>query len=497
MENNIPGSSVTESEDIDYETFYIITEEELANSFNLENQDQEIIIDGSFQVTGEHSFDPEGQNIQFKDKENNLDENKVILVITDKDSNNSDTVHNGENVTGQLTSNDYNQPITNENSLVDSNQPAVIYQNQNNLLNPDSSSVNDSEMSLILMPDQNSLLAHDQKKTTDCLQTILNENSISECEADVKLLFTDWQKLTCPYCIKQFSKLYHMKAHLVSIHKFPVCEAPFPCLYCNILFIQKDLLIKHCEIEHKHPKHTSLAVTKISANLCKFTCPICEKNLRNLSYLKKHIQAIHKLPKSDDKFLCLYCLEEFHQENLLVTHYTVEHKLQYWSAVEMTKVYSDDPRCICVDCQKTFTNLFSLKKHMVTEHKYETPFPCLYCKESFLEENLLLNHHECKHQLLQAAIDSAERNSNGPNIHACPKCRKTFTEEYLMRKHMVTDHKSEAPFPCLNCKESFQEENLLLTHYEVTHKIFPLDKEHIFPLKTGKSYYIGFQLLIQ
>ncbi|GBN84134.1 hypothetical protein AVEN_43804-1, partial [Araneus ventricosus] len=352
-----------ESNNTEFETVYVITEEELVNSFNLENQDTEIIVDGAFFIPEENSFDLDGQNVHLQNKENILDDNKLIPVILEKDINNG-TVNNYENISDQLLEDNFNSIKVatrgNENSFIENIQPAVIDHDpnsvdQNILMNHVLSSVMDSEQNSILVPNQDSSMVHDQKETSDCHQTIQRKSSISSFSKHApndKLQSSDWDTLMCPYCMKKFSKAYLMKKHMVTVHKFPASEAPFPCFYCNALHQQEDLLLKHYEVEHKYQHQTALAMVKrYSVDL---NSPYCKKKFNKGYRMRKHVVISHKFPASEAPFSCSYCNASFQQENFLLTHYEVQHNMLMTALGRAKDIRDSVPSEIPPDIEKAF-----------------------------------------------------------------------------------------------------------------------------------------------
>ncbi|CAL1285286.1 unnamed protein product [Larinioides sclopetarius] len=272
MDKNIQCSNVIESNNTQFETVYIITEEELANSFNLENQNAEIIEGGSFFIPQENLSGLDGQNIHLQNKENISGDNKLMPVILEKGINNG-TMNNRESIPDQPEDNFNNMKVSsieNEKSFLDNSQPAVIDHNldsvdQNIPMDHESSSFIHSKQNSVSDSNKDSSMVHDQKKNSDCHQIIQRKSSISLISTHasyVKLQGIDWDKFTCPYCERKFGTKSLMKKHMVRMHKFPAYKSAFACSYCDASFQEENLLKKHYEVVHKMLMTTVLAMAK-------------------------------------------------------------------------------------------------------------------------------------------------------------------------------------------------------------------------------------------
>ncbi|KAF8770306.1 Zinc finger protein 398 like protein [Argiope bruennichi] len=401
-------SSAMESKDSDCETVYVITEEELNNSFISENIGKEIIIDGSFFIVGENSFSLDGQDIQSQDKEN-MDGKELISVVLEK--NDSNTVDNRGNVYGSLINNvNDNENVTtrNENSFIDKNQPTTVNHEQNILSGHSQNSYMDVEENLSLDSVEDSSIVHHQEKVTTP-----GKNCILSVSGHVQLQPSDWDMLTCPYCMTNFSKAYIMKRHMVTVHKFLSSEAPFPCFYCNALCQQEDLLLKHYEIEHKYQQQTALLITRMySADPHRFVCSYCSKKFAKPCHLKKHLEIKHNFTSDEVAFPCGFksCKMSFEKQILLLKHYEKEHNQKEQTALESTenngdalpsevasdrdneieilsqiksrtdKLKSSEPipaskknigRIKCIECNVNCTSFRTFREHLLKYHKLD------------------------------------------------------------------------------------------------------------------------------
>ena len=63
-------------------------------------------------------------------------------------------------------------------------------------------------------------------------------------------------------------------------------------------------------VEHSSKRH---------AEAKDFNCDLCGKRLRCMSYLKNHLEHVHKLPKNFECY-CKFCGKEFEQKRSLRVH---------------------------------------------------------------------------------------------------------------------------------------------------------------------------------
>ncbi|GAB1603198.1 zinc finger 236-like [Argonauta hians] len=101
----------------------------------------------------------------------------------------------------------------------------------------------------------------------------------------------------------------------------------------------------------------------------------------------------------------------------------------------------------CTVCQRVFTNLTTLKKHLKT-HTGERPFECEVCHKCFQEPSHLTRH---------------KRIHSGEKPFKCKVCEKAFSQSYTLTRHMRT-HSGERPFKCEVCSKAFSQSYTLTVH---------------------------------
>ena len=103
-------------------------------------------------------------------------------------------------------------------------------------------------------------------------------------------------------------------------------------------------------------------------------CPLCDKEIQNVTRLKQHISVEH-----DEKLPCIHC------GKLIMGTYMKRHIGQHHSS-------NEDKRHKCDDCGKGFTN----KQHLLDHkniHTGEKPYKCKHCSACFgMHERSHLGH---------------------------------------------------------------------------------------------------------
>ncbi|CAG8808373.1 221_t:CDS:2, partial [Dentiscutata erythropus] len=111
-------------------------------------------------------------------------------------------------------------------------------------------------------------------------------------------------------------------------------------------------------------------------------------------------------------------------------------------------------KCPVPNCEKTYKRLDHLQIHAVVHGQDPKPFKCEVegCESSFS-----IKHHLKRHK---KEIHETER--------IYKECGSTFTQDYLLRKHM-TIHTKKKPYPCEDegCEKSFSSSTKLRMHKRV------------------------------
>ena len=81
---------------------------------------------------------------------------------------------------------------------------------------------------------------------------------------------------------------------------------------------------------------------------------------------------------------------------------------------------------------------------------------CYYCKRKFTLENSLRKHIETTHQ---------------KSAHPCSKCESSFTDQSSLRHHIQSVHHDETKLPCRYCHEKYSSKAGLKFHMKRAHNV--------------------------
>lgn len=199
----------------------------------------------------------------------------------------------------------------------------------------------------------------------------------------------DLPKLLCCDCSQQINQFFSFKQ---------------ACLRSNEI-------LRKCIIDLKDdqqlnvpllPVHIDLVTENVEITNVSNTEYYCESIKQNEGNIQLEDQELNKNLK------CNHCPDEFELENDLEIHLICHPQ--------------DRTNILCTKCNKTFTNLRMLKRH-VRIHMTNKPFSCEMCNKKFAE-NFALTKHLRKHR--------------GERRHLCTLCGKSFYEANVLSVHMRT-----------------------------------------------------------
>ena len=233
---------------------------------------------------------------------------------------------------------------------------------------------------------------------------------------------------TCPFCfrifIEKFSCDRHVKnkhsKHLPKTVRKPAGKA-VECLTCKKTFYNKTNLKRHENIHVENPPD--------------FHCDICDKKFSRKDNLFQHRERVHKLfninidamkPESQQSsFQCKMCSADFGpNQDALVNHILNKVCQKRGDFLEV----NEEGRIECNICDKTYTEMNSLKKHIRSKHQPGNPsVSCDLCGKIYADMSSLTRHMNATH-------GSAKKE----NI--CEKCGVKFTRRHTLARHMRVLH---------------------------------------------------------
>ena len=158
------------------------------------------------------------------------------------------------------------------------------------------------------------------------------------------------------------------------------------------------------------------------------------------------------------------------------------------SIVKKCLTGSPDKSFNCFICNKIFQTKHSLTKHLRT-HKSAEGHKCDKCDKKFTANRDLKKHVDIVHlqkaesyrkecpicharvQQLKTHIRFIHRNEGKSSEYnnVCPKCDKTFSNDYKVKRHIQTVHEGVKNWQCTICPKRFSEKKDLGRHVRGVH----------------------------
>lgn len=209
---------------------------------------------------------------------------------------------------------------------------------------------------------------------------------------------------TCEKCGKVFMKYgsfrNHVEGHENSENlKCPICD-------------------RTCSTKNTFDKHVIHCQNRQAVYVCQY----CETTFNTKSNLKTHLE-MHVLPPKQEEHVCKFCKQTYLVAEELETH-LLQH-LHDNGKEEESEDQKEKFNHFCVECQKGFIHLGTLRNHMQT-HSGNLPFQCKTCKKQFVHSGRLK-----KHMKLHSLKWPFE----------CKVCAKRFKNLKSMKKHRASHNK--------------------------------------------------------
>lgn len=243
-----------------------------------------------------------------------------------------------------------------------------------------------------------------------------------------------YKKHVCkePGCGKTFSRPNNLVRHMRNVHSSKRKRRTVRCSICHRMFenaIERNVHMKSHEGE------------------ASFVCGIenCVQTFLDVNALE-----LHRKTHPGKRFVCQEegCTEEFLKKMALIRHIRSDHR-----GLPFTPLM-----CDVADCQKTFTDAHSVKKHMAAHTgTAERTFVCKEpgCTKGYFSMGNLIAHFNTVHLRRR------------PFKCDVPDCQMTFSSSSHLNKHKLR-HSSKRDFLCTVCGKDFKLryslQNHLLTH---------------------------------
>ena len=133
----------------------------------------------------------------------------------------------------------------------------------------------------------------------------------------------------------------------------------------------------------------------------------------------------------------------------------------------------------CLDCRKTFDNVYSAKTHYRRVHDIENNITCMICRKNFDFNDHLKLHMKASHMLPKKgdtnSVENLEWKIVEPDENGkikCLNCSKLFSKMNAAKVHqyrcqMETKQESEnGGFDCIHCNKNYSYKHHLKRHIE-------------------------------
>ncbi|CAF4865343.1 unnamed protein product [Pieris macdunnoughi] len=167
-------------------------------------------------------------------------------------------------------------------------------------------------------------------------------------------------------------------------------------------------------------------------------------------------------------FICDYCNKEFNTRASIRRHLFLHDKVTSYSCPQCKKYFSNhlylaahtkrqhpnwEKHFMCNICDRPYLLKSNLKLHLASHSRNEKMFKCIYCKEKFADQYLLIDHEK------QHLVDGK---------YLCIICETAFDCRNRLTFH-YRSHLKVKDFVCQHCGKEFLRMNSVRRHVQVCH----------------------------
>ena len=173
-------------------------------------------------------------------------------------------------------------------------------------------------------------------------------------------------------------------------------------------------------------------------------------------------QKLHDCKKCQRKFLNLQALmihmKYFHNKKKQAKLTSnISRKRSSDKTVNETRAQSKYSTPLkCELCNKLFSRIFTLNRHIAVVHEKQKKYQCHICNKCFGRQVHVQLHIDSVHDKLKP--------------HKCSLCAKSFSSKGNVNKHIDMAHKNLRPHVCQICNKRFNTKQVLKTHIECVHQ---------------------------
>ncbi|XP_070534627.1 zinc finger protein 112-like [Ptychodera flava] len=236
----------------------------------------------------------------------------------------------------------------------------------------------------------------------------------------------------CEFCGESFPRNHLLQKHKNHEHGDKIqgysssnCDEKqkYLCSECNCEFGSKGLLQDHLSVHYKslqqtkgHGKTSSIGPKEMSTEQSANTwigqilhqCDVCKKDFKLHCALKLHKQKVHG--STGGYLSCRVCKVRFSSRSLLRHHQIAKHAHR-----------SGQDNLCCLLCKETLCSRLQLRKHMKDKHPNQ--HQCQICKRSFTQNRLLRDHKYRIHER---------------KVWDCEECVAAFDDYKSLKEHRET-----------------------------------------------------------
>ena len=295
------------------------------------------------------------------------------------------------------------------------------------------------------------------------------------------------RRFDCKQCEKSFTQFTHLKKHLKSEHQVEKDSVHDGSKYSeveneNILnssnYLKNSVVDEVCKLEYGEEEQL-LKIKK------KYPCKYCNKCFASPSLLEIHVLPVHE----GKKFHCQHsdCDKYFTQLQNLKKHMKNVHNEECdTSDINPYIVESSSKSDNYCDICKVWINQGSLQTHIQTVHEGKSKkFMCKFCENSYTNSRNLILHIRQRHDPLyeysrqnnSSAVAENHENQWQSNkrpkisqLHQCTFCIEKFKSMKLLKEHSISVHNVEKFLKCESCGKMFGNQLHLKGHVDVIHK---------------------------